>query len=438
MNTATPTAPAPATSTIVSAGVRRNSRRVAIVATVTTLAVYLLFATIADVVTVNRLTRAIDLRLSARLAVLMKESTRGGLPTVDAPGNATSATSIRDSSDIDDAPVVAWFVPTSRAGLPPSIVRLDAATPQLGSKYADVGAPVVVQVDNSTLRLEGLAITSGRIIAGASTLELATALRTLVIIEAALAPLLLGTVFGVATLIGRRAASPIERARIRQLDFTADASHELRTPLTVIEAEVGLALSQPRSPEAYRDALMRVSDESKRLRTIVEDLLWLARADSPVKDPRAERVDLAELAAMTVKRFDAVANRRDIALRFSSDSRYPTDIVAPESWIDRLVAVLVDNACRYANSGGRIEVSATSTEADVTLTVDDSGPGIDEEQRDLLFERFHRGSSVPGGAGLGLSIANVVVEQTGGAWSVGEAPLGGARFVVTWPQPQVV
>jgi signal transduction histidine kinase len=436
MNTATEAASA--TSTIVSSGVRRNSRRIAIIATITTLALYLLFATIADVVAVNRLTRAIDARLSARLTVLAKESTRGGFPTIEAPSNVAGGSSLSDSSDIDDAPVVAWFVPTTHTGSHVSIVRLDSSSPQLGTQYDSVGAPIVAQLGNLQLRLEGIAIPAGRIIAGASTLELSTALRTLIIIEAALAPLLLGTVFGVATLIGRSAAAPIERARIRQLDFTADASHELRTPLTVIEAEVGLALSKPRSPEAYRDALVRVSGESKRLRTIVEDLLWLARADAPMKDPGAERVELGELAALTVRRFEAIANHSGIALHFSTENRYPTDIIAPGSWVDRLVAVLVDNACRYTNPGGHIEVSTTATDLDVTLTVDDSGPGIDEEQRDLIFERFHRGSSVPGGAGLGLSIANVVVEQTGGTWSVGRAPLGGARFVVTWPRPEAV
>ena len=83
-----------------------------------------------------------------------------------------------------------------------------------------------------------------------------------------------------ALAIGLMASRPIEQARRRQLEFTADASHELRTPLTVIEAEVGLALSAPRDSESYQGPSSGSATESKRLRHIVEDLLFLARFDS--------------------------------------------------------------------------------------------------------------------------------------------------------------
>ena len=107
----------------------------------------------------------------------------------------------------------------------------------------------------------------------------------LLLLEAIAGPVLLVAVFFGTLLIGVKAASPVELARRRQLEFTADASHELRTPLSVIEAEVTLSLTGPRSGDDYRATLERVGRESLRLRDIVEDLLWLARFDSEPPPP---------------------------------------------------------------------------------------------------------------------------------------------------------
>ena len=116
------------------------------------------------------------------------------------------------------------------------------------------------------------------------------------LLEAIAGPILLVAVFLGTLLIGVKAASPVELARRRQLEFTADASHELRTPLSVIEAEVTLSLTGSRSDEDYRATLGRVNQESWRLRDIVEDLLWLARFDSEPLPPADEPVDVAAIA----------------------------------------------------------------------------------------------------------------------------------------------
>ena len=107
-------------------------------------------------------------------------------------------------------------------------------------------------------------------------------------------------------------------------------------------------------------------------------------------------------------------------------------IDAPAEWLDRLVSVLVDNACRYAGEGGDVRLSVSGAGNLAVLTVDDSGPGIPEDERERVLKRFHRASSTPGGAGLGLAIADAVVSATGGSWQIGTAPLGGARVQVTW------
>ena len=107
-------------------------------------------------------------------------------------------------------------------------------------------------------------------------------------------------------------------------------------------------------------------------------------------------------------------------------------VQAPPDWIDRLTGVLVDNACKYAGKGGRVEVGVQVSGNRVGLQVDDTGPGISADERLVIFERFHRATESPGGTGLGLAIADSVVRTTHGTWSVGQAPLGGARMQVWW------
>ena len=412
--------------TAVSKGpVRLHARRVALGATVLALVVYLLACTIADLMVVDRLNGSIDARLSARLVSL----------THAYPQSVTPTKTIRNppnigSGDLDDAPILAWFVPSGVT----SAQRLAADAPALPAGDLRVGGPTNSVVGGRSFRLDAAAVRGGRFVVATSTAEATSVRDTLFLIEGALTPILLLALFLAASIIGRRAATPIERARLRQLEFTADASHELRTPLSVIEAEIGLALSTKRSASGYREALERVASESKRLRTIVEDLLWLARLDSLPEDPPHEAVDLASIAKACADRFSALALREDLVISASEVGSFPALVLAPADWLDRLVSVLLDNACRYTGAGGRVEIVVSASDDGVSLTVDDNGPGIAEEEREQIMERFHRASSVPGGAGLGLSIANTVVRATDGEWAVSASPLGGARFQASWPR----
>jgi signal transduction histidine kinase len=253
-------------------------------------------------------------------------------------------------------------------------------------------------------------------------------------------PVLLLAMFAGSLIIGLRALSPVEQSRRRQLEFTADASHELRTPLSVISAEIGIALSAPRPAADYQAALRRIEDESQRLRRIVEDLLWLARFDSEPPPPGAEPLDLCTIAGQCADRFQAVARSQSLDIAVTAPRSQAAWISAPPEWIDRLAGVLVDNACRYAGPGGSVRLGVTVRGNRVSLTVEDSGPGIPAAERHRLFDRFHRAAShvaadQGGGAGLGLAIADSVVKSTGGHWRIGESPLGGALFEVSWRRP---
>ena len=107
-------------------------------------------------------------------------------------------------------------------------------------------------------------------------------------------------------------------------------------------------------------------------------------------------------------------------------------IAAPAEWLDRLLGVLLDNACKYAPDGGARPVTVAVDGSRVALTVDDSGPGIPEDERTRIFDRFHRATDSQGGAGLGLAIADAIVRATGGRWRVASAPAGGARMGISW------
>jgi signal transduction histidine kinase len=290
-------------------------------------------------------------------------------------------------------------------------------------------------IDGRTFRLAAVPSHGGWLVAGESVAKLTESGGDVLLVELVLGALLLLVTFAGSFVVGLRASAPIEQVRKRQAEFTADASHELRTPLSVIEAEVDLALGRPRAPEEYAATLERIGSESHRLRAIVEDLLWLARADGVAPDPgRLDTVDVAAVADASVVRFAAVADSGSVTLTAHTVAAGTARVRGDAEGIDRLVAVLVDNACKHAGVGGTVEVGVQVGGGRVVLSVGDSGPGIPEAHRDLVFDRFHRADTSSGGTGLGLAIADAVVHASSGTWAVGTSPLGGARFSVTWRQ----
>ena len=318
---------------------------------------------------------------------------------------------------------------------------------ELPAEEAKATAPATIVIDGMRYRVAGRDMPAGRLVAGQSMDGADHTLSTLMTAEIGIGLALLAFVFIGALAIGWRVATPIERARQRQLEFTADASHELRTPLSVVEAQTSLALARTRERAWDAAAFGRIDAELRRMRRLLDDMLWLARFDSSAGAPASEPVDLAVLAAQTADRFGAIAQARRQVLTVDSGSTSDGEagaggdsggaglvVTAPADWLDRLVGVLLDNACKYSPEGGRIAVSVDAEGRRVRLTVDDSGPGIPPEQRERVFDRFHRASDAPGGAGLGLAIAGEIARSTGGRWAIGESPLGGARLSISWPR----
>lgn len=401
----------------------KHAARVATVAALVVLGCYALCAFGLRVFVTHRLTTQADGRINLALARAADLSLH--------PNPGASNPSSSDNGDLDDAPVFFWYVPDHG-----SVVPLAVGAPALPAGRWST-RPVTRTVGGAPFRFGAVRRAHGWVVAGQSVAEVRRVGSALVLPE-----VLFGLLLALATLVGSflvalRASAPVDLVRRRQAEFTADASHELRTPLSVVEAEVDLALRRRRAPDEYEAVLRRIAGESRRLRRIVDDLLWLARADSGSETiVDGETADVEAVVASCVDRFDAVATRNDVALGFTAEGQGSGMVQAPAELVDRLAGVLIDNACKYAGTQGTVSVLVQSGPARVVLRVDDSGPGIPADQRAEVFDRFHRATSGAEGSGLGLAIADSVVRMTRGAWSVGTSPLGGARMEVSWRSAQ--
>jgi len=400
--------------------VRSGSQRVALAATGIVAALYLLIAIAVVLIVTHNLTSNIDGTLSQWLTSMATDRqtvTRGF------PGP-------RGGPHFGDAPVLWWmYHPDGNF----SDSSTEAASVKLPVPPTSITDAQTITVSGTQLRVEGGRVGDDWAVVGQSLSSVDQARSNLIQAELLIGPVLLLVVFLGALAIGRRVAAPIEQARRRQMDFTANASHELRTPLAVIQAQTSLALSQPRDQEWYQRAFTRVNQESQRMRRLVDDLLWLARFEAMPRAGRTEPVDVGVMAQQAVERFAALAEARQqrLSVRLSGDSHV---IAASPEWLDHLVGVLIDNACKYTPEQGTIEVRVAAEGKSIKLVVDDSGPGIPADQRGQIFDRFRRASDLPGGSGLGLAIADAVVSATNGRWEVGTSATGGASMAVIWPR----
>jgi two-component system OmpR family sensor kinase len=227
------------------------------------------------------------------------------------------------------------------------------------------------------------------------------------------------------------ARSETEAALTRQREFVADASHELRTPLTSVLANLEL-LEEELSGEQRVTAASALRS-SRRMRRLVGDLLLLARADAGRVAAR-EPVDLSAIVTDAASELEPVAGDHEISI----SAPHGMIVLGARDELHRLILNLMENALRHTDPGTAVEAQVTQQNGNVVLAVEDDGPGIPDELRDKVFERFFRGSSDRGGSsGLGLSIVRAVTESHMGSVQL-EPPLDGrgARFVVRLPAHQ--
>ena len=245
--------------------------------------------------------------------------------------------------------------------------------------------------------------------------------------------LALALAVGGGWLYAERALVPIRESLRRQREFAADASHELRTPLAVIRGNLEYLGRHPDAKVAeMRPAVDDMTAEVDDLTRLVEDLLLLARADSGAIEVAHEPVDLADIAATALGALAPLAEERSVRLNLDA---LPASVAGDPGRLRQVVTILVDNAIRHSPPGGDVFVGVAPVGREALLRVDDEGPGIRDEDRPHLFERFWRASDAPtGGVGLGLSIAAWIVNRHHGTIDGAMRPDGaGARFEVRLP-----
>lgn len=218
-----------------------------------------------------------------------------------------------------------------------------------------------------------------------------------------------------------------QRSEEQVRQFVADASHELRTPLATIAGYSELARRRPDDEEALRRALEKVEEESRRMTSLVEDLLLLARLDAG--RPLARRpVDLTRMLLEAVADARVLAPDREWRLTLPDE---PIEVVGDEQRLHQVVTNLLTNARKHTPAGTTVTVSADAT----GFRVHDDGPGFDPELAEHAFERFTRGDRArrrDGGVGLGLALVAAIVEAHGGTVDLTSRP-GDTTFTVRLP-----
>lgn len=262
-----------------------------------------------------------------------------------------------------------------------------------------------------------------------------TALRqqALVMLVAGISGLLI--FFFISLILSNIAMRPTVESYNTQKQFIADASHELRTPLTVILANTSILLKGDVSSD-QKKWLDTTYSESIRMKHLLDDMLFLARSDSDQIVVEKETFDFSNLICISVLPFESILLEKDVSL--STDEISPdVKLFACEPQIKQLVSILLDNACKYVNHGGKVTISLSDTDNKIVFKINNTGSVIDKSDLPHIFERFYRGDKMRtyttvGGHGLGLSILDYIAKQNKAKVAVTSNEKDGTTFTITF------
>ena len=230
----------------------------------------------------------------------------------------------------------------------------------------------------------------------------------------------------------------LELIEEKRRKFVSDASHELKTPMATIKLVCDSLASTPNPPvEMVQEFMNDLSNEIDRLTRIIEKLLTLTKFDNGKNPIKLELVDLQVLLERIATKLTpiAAAKKINIFTDFGEDALPP--IMLDYDKITEAVYNIADNSINYSPPGSYVRISVTADSQNAVINIEDNGPGIPEEERDRIFERFYRlddsRARDTGGTGLGLAIAKEAVQMHGGTIEVKNAVSGGSVFIITLP-----
>ena len=221
----------------------------------------------------------------------------------------------------------------------------------------------------------------------------------------------------------------LDAAYLRERRFVSDAAHELRNPLASLLINVDNAIEETQEDDAL-DSLRSMKISIRRLSHLVSQLLALSHLEKAGSDVAFEPVDLAQVCTAAVASAQTAAAAKSISLELIAPTGV-CELAGSQPLLESLVSNLLDNAIRYADKGCRVQVQCRREQGRLVLTVDDSGPGLDAEQREKAPGRFYRaGDTNSSGAGLGLSIVKTIAQSHGASVELSESELGGLCVTV--------
>jgi two-component system, OmpR family, sensor histidine kinase ChvG len=221
--------------------------------------------------------------------------------------------------------------------------------------------------------------------------------------------------------------------------FAADVTHELKNPLASLRSAVD-SLERVDAPELKQQLLEVIRQDVRRLDRLIVDIAETSRLDAELSRTRFERVDMGHLIESMLGAWEPRGAQRGVRFAFARPRAGTAVMMGDESRLARLIDNIVDNALSFSPVGGLVELRATHSGGEVILSVEDEGPGVPDESRDSVFNRFHsvRPEEEEFGrhSGLGLSIAKAIVEAHNGSIEVEGRHDGrsGARFVLRFPE----
>ena len=228
----------------------------------------------------------------------------------------------------------------------------------------------------------------------------------------------------------------LELADENRRKLLADISHEFRTPLTVIRGESEIALrGKAKTRAEYQETLARIMEQADQTTRLIDDLLFIARADAGEPRLTIRSVSVGSLLAATCDDFSARAEQNEVNID-TACAQASAVVMGDAGRLRQVFSILIDNALRYSNAGDTIEVGLVRNEIQVVITVRDSGIGLTREESRQAFQRFFRGGKAQNharGTGLGLPVAKAIVEAHKGQITLEGRPGQGALATVILP-----